>query len=65
MINEKKDHFVLIDKCAEETRIVEVNEGKIVKFTSWIDQKPPLIGSIFNARIIKKRPTKAFKKRAN
>ena len=44
----------MIDKCAEETRIVEINEGKIVKFTSWQDQKTPLIGSIFNARIIKK-----------
>ena len=29
MIKEIKDHFILVDKCAEQTRIVENNSGYI------------------------------------
>ena len=29
MINEIKDHFILVDKCAEQTRIVEIKSNKI------------------------------------
>ncbi len=54
MINDLKDHFILIDKCAEQTRIVEIQNKKIVKFTCWQDQTPPLIGTILDAKIIKK-----------
>ena len=31
MINEIKDHFILVDKCAEETRIVEIKSKKLLK----------------------------------
>ena len=31
MINKIYNHFILIDKCAEETRIVEILEKKITK----------------------------------
>ena len=48
------DHFILIDKCAEQTRIVEILNNKIVKFIAWFDSKPPLIGRIYDAVIIKK-----------
>ncbi len=54
MINELNDHFILLDKCAEQTRIVEIQNQKIVKFTCWKDKTPPLIGSILDAKIIKK-----------
>ena len=54
MINEIKDHFILLDKCAEETRIVEIKNKKIVKITCWQDDKPPLIGNVLDAKIIKK-----------
>jgi hypothetical protein len=54
MINEIKDHFILVDKCAEETRIVEIKNKKIVKITCWQDDKPPLIGNVLDAKIIKK-----------
>ena len=54
MINEIKDHFILLDKCAEETRIVEIKNKKIVKITCWKDDKPPLIGNVLDAKIIKK-----------
>ena len=33
MINEIKEHFILVDKCAEETRIVEIKSNNIVKIT--------------------------------
>ena len=51
---EIKDHFILLDKCAEETRIVEILTNKIVKFTCLQDKNPPLIGSVLDAKIIKK-----------
>ena len=54
MINEIKDHFILIDKCAEETRIVEINSNKIVKITCWQDENPPLIGKVLDAKVLKK-----------
>ncbi len=54
MTNRLKDHFILVDKCAEQTRIVEVHNKKIVKFTCWQDQAPPLIGRVLDAKIIKK-----------
>ena len=50
MINELNDHFILLDKCAEQTRIVEIQNQKIVKFTCWEDKTPPLIGSILYAK---------------
>ena len=54
MINKINDHFILIDKCAEQTRIVEILNHKIVKFIAWFDTIPPLIGSVYDAVIIKK-----------
>ena len=54
MINKVKNHFILVDKCAEQTRIVEIQNKKIVRFTCWQDKVPPLIGSILEAKIIKK-----------
>ena len=54
MINEIKDHFILVDKCAEQTRIVEIESNKIVKVTFWQDDKPPLIGNILDATVLKK-----------
>ena len=53
MINEIKDHFILVDKCAEQTRIVEIKSNKIVKITCWQDQKPPLIGNVLDATVLK------------
>ncbi len=54
MINKIYDHFILIDKCAEETRIVEILDKKIIKFISWFDLLPPIIGKVCEAYIIKK-----------
>ena len=54
MKNEIKDHFILLDKCAEQTRIVEILTNKIVKFICWQDENPPLIGSVLDAKIVKK-----------
>ena len=54
MINKIYDHFILIDKCAEQTRIVEILGYKIIKTIFWYDKSPPLIGSIHDAIIIKK-----------
>jgi hypothetical protein len=53
MINEIKDHFILVDKCAEQTRIVEIKSNKIVKITCWQDEKPPLIGNVLDATVLK------------
>ena len=53
MINKIKNHFILVDKCAEETRIVEIKSNKIVKITCWHDEKPPLIGNILDAKVLK------------
>ena len=53
MINKIKDHFILVDKCAEETRIVEIKSKKITKITCWQDEKPPLIGKILDATVLK------------
>ena len=49
-----KNHFILVDKCAEQTRIVEIQNKKIVRLTCWQDKNPPLIGNILDAKIIKK-----------
>ena len=54
MVKEIREHFILVDKCAEETRIVEINSNKIVKITCWQDETPPLIGRIFDAKVLKK-----------
>ena len=53
MISEIKDHFILVDKCAEETRIVEIKNNKIVKITCWQDKNPPLIGKVLDAKVLK------------
>ncbi len=53
MINKIKDNFILVDKCAEETRIVEIKSNKIVKITCWQDETPPLIGMILDAKVLK------------
>ena len=53
MINEIKDHFILVDKCAEETRIVEIKSKKIAKITCWQDKKPPLIGNVLDVKVLK------------
>ena len=54
MKNEHKDHFILLDKCGDQTRLAEIKNKKIVKFTCWKDKIPPLIGSVLHAKIIKK-----------
>ncbi len=54
MINKIYDHFILVDRCAEETRIVEILDKKILKFISWFDNNPPIIGNIYDVNIIKK-----------
>ena len=48
------DHFILVDKCAEQIRIVEILNRKIVKFIAWFDTAPPLIGRVYDAVIVKK-----------
>ena len=53
MINEIKDHFILVDKCCEQTRIVEIKSNKIAKITCWQDKKPPLIGNVLDATVLK------------
>ena len=53
MINEINDHFIFVDKCAEQTRIVEIKSNKIVKITCWQDEKPPLIGNVLDATVLK------------
>ena len=53
MINKIKEHFILVDKYAEETRIVEIKSKKITKITCWQDEKPPLIGKILDATVLK------------
>ena len=65
MINEVKNHFILVDKCAEQTRIVEIQNKKIVRFTCWQDKVPPLIGSILDAKIIKKLNSGIVRARLN
>jgi len=54
MIDKIYDHFILIDKCAQQTRIVEILGFKIIKTIFWYDKSPPLIGSTHDAIIIKK-----------
>ncbi|MDC0530998.1 ribonuclease E/G [Alphaproteobacteria bacterium] len=53
MTNKLPNHFILIDRCAEETRIVEVLDKKILKIISWFDINPSIIGNIYDAIIIK------------
>ena len=54
-MNDKiNDHFILIDKCADQTRIVEISSHKIIKMIFWFDKYPPLIGGVHSAIIIKK-----------
>ena len=54
MKNKFDSHFILIDKCAEETRIAEILDGKLVKFISWFDNNIPIIGNEYEALVIKK-----------
>ena len=54
MLNKIEDHFILIDKCAGQTRIAEIKYRKLVKYISWFDNNPPKIGNICEATIIKK-----------
>ena len=65
MINEEKKHFILVDKCAEQTRIVEIQNKKMVRLTCWQDNLPPLIGSILDAKIIKKLNSGIVRARLN
>ena len=53
MTNKLPNHFILIDKCAEETRIVEILNQKILKMSSWFDVNPSIVGNICEAKIIK------------
>ena len=54
MKNKFDSHFLLIDKCAEETRIAEILDEKIIKYISWFDNNIPIIGNQFDAFVIKK-----------
>ena len=54
MIDNIEDHFILVDKCADQTRIIEILGNKIVKMIFWLDKYPPLIGSVLDAIILKK-----------
>ena len=53
MTNKLPNHLILIDRCAEETRIVEVLNKKILKIISWFDINPSIIGNTYDAIIIK------------
>ena len=53
MTDKLPNHFILIDRCAEETRIVEVFNKKILKMISWFDINPSIIGNTYDAIIIK------------
>ena len=53
MTNKLPNHFILIDKCAEETRIVEILNKKILKMNFWFDTNPSIVGDIYEAKIIK------------
>ena len=53
MTNKLPNHFILIDKCAEETRIVEILNKKILKMSSWFDTNPSIVGDTYEAKIIK------------
>ena len=50
MTNKLPNHFILIDKCAEETRIVEILNKKILKMSSWFDVNPSIVGNIYDER---------------
>ncbi len=65
MINKVKNHFVLVDKCAEQTRIAEIQNNKIVKLTCWQDKRPPIIGSVLDAKIIKQLNSGIVRARLN
>ena len=54
MLNKIEDHFILIDKCAGQTRIAEIKYRKLIKYISWFENNPPKIGNICEATIIKK-----------
>ena len=54
MIDKINGHFILVDKCADQTRIIEILSHKIIKMIFWFDKYPPLIGSVHSAIIIKK-----------
>ena len=47
MTNKLPNHFILIDKCAEETRIVEILNKKILKMNFWFDSNPSIVGDIY------------------
>ena len=54
MIDKMNDHFILVDKCADQTRIIEISSHEIIKMIFWFDKYPPLIGGVYSAIIIKK-----------
>ena len=54
MIDKMNDHFILVDKCADQTRIIEISSHEIIKMIFWFDKYPPLIGGVHSAIIIKK-----------
>ena len=54
MLDKIEDHFILIDKCAGQTRIAEIKDRKLIKYISWFDNNPPQIGNICEATIVKK-----------
>jgi hypothetical protein len=54
MLHKIQDHFILIDKCAGQTRIVEIKDRTLTKYICWPDSSPPIIGNIYKADIIKK-----------
>ena len=53
MTNKIPNHFILIDRCAGETRIVEILNKKILKIISWFDNNPSIVGNTYDAVIIK------------
>ena len=54
MLSKIQDHFILIDKCAGQTRIAEIEDRVLTKYICWPDSSPPIIGNIYKADIIKK-----------
>ena len=54
MLSKIQDHFILIDKCAGQTRIAEIEDRILTKYICWPDSSPPIIGNIYKADIIKK-----------
>ena len=54
MVKKIYGHFILVDKCAEQTRILEILSNKIIKMIFWFNKFPLIIGNVYDAIIIKK-----------